>query len=493
MVKNKSHTLAYSLIALQEMNLAYKYPIIFWNTACLISDSGGAQTDSDEEEDSAPEMEEIESQVESFTEEDNDDEDDDSSEETTKKAKKPTKTTNYGKISAAIGKMKVAGITIAPPDVNKSLYTFSPDVENNVIRYGLSGITRVGDSVINSILSARPFKSMDDFLARVKVNKTQMINLIKSGAFDWLGERTKVMHQYVDLISDTKKRITLQNMKMLIDFDLIPEEYNLQKRVFNFNKYLKKAKNGDYYDLDNIAFNFYNSCFDIDMLSPSDTSESNFRVKQTVWDTIYKKQMDIVRPFVKANQDKLLTQVNDRLTYDTWNKYCLGSLSKWEMDSISCYIHPHELAPVSPERYGFSAFNELSNSPVIDRYIFIKGKQIPLFKLSRIYGTVLDRDKSKKTVTLLTPDNVVTVKIYGGVFSEYDKQLSEVGADGHKHVTRKSEFSRGNKIIVTGIKTGENEFLAKKYSRTPWHLIETIAEVDGAGAIKIDNRNDEET
>ena len=79
MVKNKSHTLAYSLIALQEMNLAYKYPIIFWNTACLISDSGGAQTDSDEEEDSAPEMEEIESQVESFTEEDNDDEDDDSS------------------------------------------------------------------------------------------------------------------------------------------------------------------------------------------------------------------------------------------------------------------------------------------------------------------------------------------------------------------------------------------------------------------------------
>ena len=24
------------------MNLAYKYPIIFWNTACLITDSGGA-------------------------------------------------------------------------------------------------------------------------------------------------------------------------------------------------------------------------------------------------------------------------------------------------------------------------------------------------------------------------------------------------------------------------------------------------------------------
>ena len=57
---NASHTLAYSLVALQEMNLAYKYPIVFWNCACLISNSGGAQMNEDEEtyfdeEDSSPE------------------------------------------------------------------------------------------------------------------------------------------------------------------------------------------------------------------------------------------------------------------------------------------------------------------------------------------------------------------------------------------------------------------------------------------------------
>lgn len=39
---NASHTLAYSLVGLQEMNLGYRFPIIFWNTACLITDSGGA-------------------------------------------------------------------------------------------------------------------------------------------------------------------------------------------------------------------------------------------------------------------------------------------------------------------------------------------------------------------------------------------------------------------------------------------------------------------
>ena len=46
---NKSHTLAYSLVALQEMNLAYRFPIIFWNCACLISDSGGAENDDEEQ------------------------------------------------------------------------------------------------------------------------------------------------------------------------------------------------------------------------------------------------------------------------------------------------------------------------------------------------------------------------------------------------------------------------------------------------------------
>lgn len=485
---NASHTLAYSLIALQEMNLAYKYPIIFWNTACLISDSGGAQSELDEEEEPVEEPEEIESQVESFIENDETEDDEDSVEDA-KKPKKASKTTNYGKISAAIGKMNMAGIAIAPPDVNSSTYTFSPDVEHNVIRYGLSGITRVGDSVIDSILRARPFSSIEDFLARVKVNKTQMINLIKSGAFDSFGDRITIMHQYIDLISDVKKRITLQNMKMLIDFGLIPEEYDMERKVYNFNKYLKKFKNGDYYELDNITFNFYNNSFNVDLCAPSADSESGFKIKQTVWDNIYKKSMDKIRPWVKKENARLLEEVNNRLTEDTWNKYCLGSLSKWEMDSISCYIHEHELAHINTR--GLDRFYSLSESPEIEKYIPIKGKMIPVFKLARIYGTVLDRDKSKKTVTLLAPDGVVTVKIYGGVFSEYDKQLSEVGADGHKHVTRRSEFSRGNKIIITGIRTGESEFLAKKYSKTPWHLVETIDFVDEQGNITLNNRNDE--
>jgi DNA polymerase-3 subunit alpha len=102
---------------------------------------------------------------------------------------------------------------------------------------------------------------------------------------------------------------------------------------------------------------------------------------------------------------------------------------------------------------------------------------------------VLDRDKAKKTVTLLTTSGVVTVKIFGGVFSNYDKQISERGADGKKHVIRKSEFSRRNKIIVCGVRDGD-AFRAIKYSRTPLHLVETIEKIHDNGTIETFNRND---
>ena len=86
-------------------------------------------------------------------------------------------------------------------------------------------------------------------------------------------------------------------------------------------------------------------------------------------------------------------------------------------------------------------------------------------------------------VTLLTTDGVVTVKIFGDAFTHYDRQISEKGADGVKHVIEKSWLARGNKIIVTGIKRDEN-FICKKYKSTPHHLVELIENIDENGYIQ---------
>ena len=79
-----------------------------------------------------------------------------------------------------------------------------------------------------------------------------MISLIKSGAFDktaeeWSKETGKeprilVMAYYLSKTCEPKKRITLQNFNGLIQNDLLPKELDFEKRVFNFNKYLKAEK-----------------------------------------------------------------------------------------------------------------------------------------------------------------------------------------------------------------------------------------------------------
>ena len=483
---NLSHTLAYSLIGLQELNLAYRYPTILWDCACLISDSGGAEKEEEDDEENEQNCveETFDSSIGTFDDE-AEDEDDEGDETAAKKNKKSTKSANYGKIATAIGKMSHEGVTIVATDINKSEYTFAPDIENHRIIYGLSGITRVGDDLVHQIMDNRPYESIEDFISKIKINKPQMINLIKSGAFDDLygGDRIEAMNVYIDLIADKKKRMTLQNLQMLINFGFIPEDYEFQCRVYNFNKYLKKMKFDNYYGIDNIALNFYSNNFDMDLLMPD--SNYVFKIKQTDWDKIYKKEMDKIRPFIKDNNELLLEKVNWRLRQDLWDKYCQGNISQWEMDSISCYIHDHELKNIKNGFYGLSNFSQLPENPVVNYEFRSKetGQKIPLFKICRIAGTVLDKDKNKKMVTLLTNDSVVTVKIFGDAFTHYDRQISEKGADGVKHVKEKSWLSRGNKVIITGIRR-DSDFIAKKYKNTPHHLVELITSIDENGYIQ---------
>ena len=473
----RAHTLAYSFLALQEMNLAYRFPIILWNTACLICNSGGDEQDELVQEEFFEEV--VTSSFESFVEEEDEEEDDE--EEVEEKKKKKTRSANYGKIASAIGKMAARGIEVSPPDINKSSFTFSAEVDENIIRYGLSGIVKIGEDLVKEIIANRPYSSVSDFLAKVKVSKPQMINLIKCGAFDAFGDREKIMTEYVDGISDKKKDLNLRNVQMLLKFNLIPDDYDLQRRVFNFNKYLKNLTTDDIIYLDDIAYNFYSQYFDVDKLIHDG---ERFTIKKSTWKTMYDKHMAIIRDFIKANKTELLNTLNGYLVGEIWNKYCEGNLSKWEMDSVSFYSHDHELKNLQSEIYDISRFARLPDEPIVDSTFKTKdGKRVPLFKICRIAGTVLDKNKSKNLLTLLTTDGVVTVKIFGEVFNYYDKQISERGADGVKHVIEKSFFSRGNKVVITGIRRGEN-FIAKKYSRTPWHLVELIQEIDDNGFIK---------
>lgn len=455
---NLSHTLAYSILALQEMNLAYKFPIIFWNTACLMVDSGALEEEEKEE-----------NSDEEFDEE-----------------SKKTKVVNYGKIAKALGKTLQAGINIAPPNINTASKEFKPDVDHNRILYSLKAISGVGDNEIEIILDNRPFNSFDDFLDRAKMKKTSVISLIKSGAFDELENKDKIeiMKEYISIISEPKSKLNLQNFKGLIDRDMIPENLDFYRRLFNFNKYIrqKQFKTPTELFLDETAQNFMRENYQ-EVYEECTLKDNNFiAVNEKRWKKVYDKEMNTARNWLKNNQEELLNEYNEKLFNEQWEKYCLGTISKWEMDSMSYYWHDHELKHIQAKRYGISNFSELPEEPLIDKIYNFNGREVPTYKITKIVGTCIDKNNTKGTFTLLTPDGeVVDIRLSNEHYALYNKQISEVQPDGSKKVKEKSWFSRGNKLMVVGFRRGSN-FVSKKYKSTAEkHRLFLITDVNEKG------------
>lgn len=467
----KPHALAYSFVGIQTLYLATNYPVIYWNCACLIINAGGADLlDADDVVVNDNSSDEVIEEVEIDEEE--------------KKKKKKNKSVNYGKISTAIGETKAKGIIVLPPDINKSDLIFKPDINRNAIIYGMKGINRIGTELVIQIFQNRPYTSIEDFLSKVKVNKPQMINLIKAGAFDELynNDRIAIMDKYLDMIAEKKKRITLQNMNMLATKGMIPKEFEFEQRVFFFNKYIKRKGNRDdkYYFIDTISYKFFEENYDIEKLTDIVIDGDNISAKlsQTIWDNIYDKAMDPIRGWMKKNQQEILDNLNDNLVEEVREKYALGTLSSWEMDSLGFYYHEHELANLDNETYDIVSYFDLNEEPEVERTFLTKDQsQITMFKISRIAGTVIDKDKNKSSVTLLTPNGVVVVKVWKNQFAAWDKQISERQPDGKKKIIERSWFQRGNKLIITGIRRGDN-FIPKKYKNTPYPLFEKINEIE---------------
>ncbi len=88
-----------------------------------------------------------------------------------------------------VREVRASGIEVLAPDINQSYADFT--ATKSVIRFGLGGVTKVGDAALTSIFGARneggPFKDFWDFILRVdkhSVGKSVIESLIKAGAFD---------------------------------------------------------------------------------------------------------------------------------------------------------------------------------------------------------------------------------------------------------------------------------------------------------------------
>ena len=490
------HSLGYSYILLQQLNLVYHYNPNYWNTAFLLVESGSL------------EMEQLQNNEDDGIEED-------------KKDKE--KTTNYGTIAKAIGTLQNNNVKVALPDINKAELGFVPDVGNEQIIFGLKGVMKINNETSKLIMSLRPFESFEDVYNKMVLTKrevtlktgkkqmksllsnTQMEMLIKGGAFDELEKditREELLKKFLLMINPPKKSITGKQIEKVIQMGIVPSDYALMVRFYRYRNYImsmdylqdEQTKSIKWYLIyEDYAIDFFNEHFINDLVENRDykyneNGEGIFVALGTKrkgsFEDIYVQKIAELTKYINS---KACLDLYNEMTFNEIKKEKMqGNISTWEMEALNFYYHEHELAHLNKEKYNVSNFFELPEEPQIVGYTKYRDKQYPKFNLTRIAGTVLDRDKNKHIVTLLTVDGVISVKFQQGQFAFYDKTISIVDEDtGSKITLENGWFSRGQKLLITGFRRGD-QFRPKRYKNSIYqHSVAKIVNIDENGNIDL--------
>lgn len=177
--------------------------------------------------------------------------------------------TNTDKLAGFKAECKAMGIEVLKPDVNESLAKFS--VQDGKLRYALGAIKGVGEANMNAIVEAREkggkFKDISDFINRVdakQLNRKQLEQLIKAGAFDSIEKKRGKLFANIDLI--------LKNISSATDM-----KTSAQSSLFGVEEYSSKVKLSDAPDwpdleklrLEAAAIGFYLSAHPLDIYADS--------------------------------------------------------------------------------------------------------------------------------------------------------------------------------------------------------------------------------
>ena len=138
----------------------------------------------------------------------------------------------YYELAEYIAEAKRNGLRILGPDANRSAAGF--EVEGGAIRVGLTAIKGLGLKTIERLLDERKaggeYVSVEDFLARTKPGKAELLTLIKAGVFDSLEPRRtrqvlryfqglEHMEEVADIASDEKRRMLYESLGFLPEGD----------------------------------------------------------------------------------------------------------------------------------------------------------------------------------------------------------------------------------------------------------------------------------
>lgn len=409
------------------------------------------------------------------------------------------KNTNYGEMANAIYKMKKYGANVLPPSINTSDISFTPNESDNTILFGLGGISGINVDIAKEIIAKRPFTSFKDFCNKVDndeitlIKHSKIIKLIKAGCFDEFADRVDIMLSYIEHKFAPKLSLTTANLQQCINLGV-----NLPKdlvRVYNFKKYVLSKQ---FFYCKDPNFKTKKHYIVEEQFGKPYLTEHYLDDMTEGKDYYYENDQMIVidkalEKVLKNDLERLKAALNLPEVIDSYNYLMFEQLYKdsvkddihhpnvnaWSFDATSYYHYDaHELENIDYKEFNLSHFNELPEEPqFIERHY---GKRSwRQYDISKICGTVVDRDDNKHIVYLLTPDNIVVgVKFNGGQYSWYKQAISEVHEDGTKTILDPSWFSRGTLLMIAGYRNEDN-FRAKRYKNTIFqHTVTKILDVN---------------
>jgi DNA polymerase-3 subunit alpha len=153
---------------------------------------------------------------------------------------------NEDKISQYIRETKAKGFDVLPPSINKSHYGFQ--VQNGVIRFSLAAIKNVGIQTLKKIIAVRkegPFQDLFEFCVRTNTNRKTLESLIYSGCFDDFGQERSTLLASVDLALDYAELIKPESesqMDFSFDEELLLKPQYVEMEPFKAEDKLRFEK-----------------------------------------------------------------------------------------------------------------------------------------------------------------------------------------------------------------------------------------------------------
>jgi DNA polymerase-3 subunit alpha len=123
---------------------------------------------------------------------------------------------NSDKLASFAQDAKRVGVKVLPPDLNRSEADFSvePTEDGVAIRYALGAVRNVGVAAMEVVVGERkakgPFKALYDFAERLDpkaVNRRQLENLAKAGAFDSIEPERALAFAACEIVAAYAQRV----------------------------------------------------------------------------------------------------------------------------------------------------------------------------------------------------------------------------------------------------------------------------------------------